>query len=81
MNAYPNISAVASLVADPSRAIFLEALLDGRALPAGELAYMAGVTPKRQAVISRSWSKAGCSSLNSKGDIDTIDSQAKRLLF
>ncbi|UPK45307.1 ArsR/SmtB family transcription factor [Paenibacillus pabuli] len=46
MNTYPNISVIASLVADPSRAIFLEALLDGRALPAGELAYMAGVTPQ-----------------------------------
>lgn len=46
MNAYPNISAIASLIADPSRAVFMEALLDGRALPAGELAYMAGVTPQ-----------------------------------
>ncbi|MEC0128578.1 ArsR/SmtB family transcription factor [Paenibacillus pabuli] len=46
MNAYPNISVIASLIADPSRAVFLEALLDGRALPAGELAYMAGVTPQ-----------------------------------
>lgn len=46
MNTYPNISVIASLIADPSRAIFLEALLDGRALPAGELAYMASVTPQ-----------------------------------
>ncbi|QOS77478.1 helix-turn-helix transcriptional regulator [Paenibacillus sp. JNUCC31] len=46
MNAYPNITVIASLIADPSRAVFLEALLDGRALPAGELAYMAGVTPQ-----------------------------------
>lgn len=46
MNAYPNISVIASLIADPSRAVFLEALLGGQALPAGELAYMAGVTPQ-----------------------------------
>ncbi|MFC9707092.1 ArsR/SmtB family transcription factor [Paenibacillus sp. NPDC056933] len=46
MNAYPNITVIASLIADPSRAVFLEALLDGRALPAGELAFMAGVTPQ-----------------------------------
>ncbi|WP_018887768.1 ArsR/SmtB family transcription factor [Paenibacillus massiliensis] len=46
MNAYPNIAVVASLIADPSRAIFLESLLDGRALPAGELAYMASVSPQ-----------------------------------
>jgi DNA-binding transcriptional ArsR family regulator len=46
MNVYPNITAIASLIADPSRSIFLSSLLDGRALPAGELAYMAGVTPQ-----------------------------------
>ncbi|WP_062833110.1 ArsR/SmtB family transcription factor [Paenibacillus amylolyticus] len=46
MNVYPNITVVASLIADPSRAIFLSSLLDGRALPAGELAHMAGVTPQ-----------------------------------
>jgi DNA-binding transcriptional ArsR family regulator len=40
----PNISIVASLIADPARATMLNALLDGRALPAGELAYASGVT-------------------------------------
>lgn len=46
MNVYPNITVIASLIADPSRSIFLSSLLDGRALPAGELAHMAGVTPQ-----------------------------------
>jgi DNA-binding transcriptional ArsR family regulator len=46
MNAYPNITVIASLIADTSRSIFLSSLLDGRALPAGELAYMAGVSPQ-----------------------------------
>ncbi|MGE6574076.1 ArsR/SmtB family transcription factor [Paenibacillus xylanexedens] len=46
MNVYPNITVIASLIADPSRAIFLSSLLDGRALPAGELAHMASVTPQ-----------------------------------
>ncbi len=46
MSTYPNITIIASLIADPSRAIFLEALLDGRALPAGELAYIAKITPQ-----------------------------------
>ncbi|KAA2302468.1 winged helix-turn-helix transcriptional regulator, partial [Clostridioides difficile] len=46
MNVYPNITFIASLIADPSRAIFLSSLLDGRALPAGELAHMASVTPQ-----------------------------------
>ena len=44
MPSEPNVSAIASLIADPARAAMLIALLDGRALPAGELAYAAGVT-------------------------------------
>ncbi len=40
----PNIAAVAFLIADPARAAMLSTLLDGRARPAGELAYAAGVT-------------------------------------
>lgn len=39
-----NVSDVASLIADPARAAMLAALSDGRALPAGELAYASGVT-------------------------------------
>lgn len=41
-----NIASVASLIAEPARSAMLAALLDGRALPAGELAYAAGVTPQ-----------------------------------
>jgi DNA-binding transcriptional ArsR family regulator len=40
------ISANASLIAEPARALMLSALLDGRALPAGELAHAAGITPQ-----------------------------------
>ncbi|MFW6166275.1 MAG: winged helix-turn-helix domain-containing protein, partial [Ralstonia sp.] len=41
----PNsFSGTAFLIADPARAAMLTALLDGRALPAGELAHAAGVT-------------------------------------
>jgi DNA-binding transcriptional ArsR family regulator len=39
-------SFTASLIADPARAAMLMALLDGRALPAGELAYASNVTPQ-----------------------------------
>lgn len=39
-----NVSSVASLIADPTRSAMLVALLDGRPLPAGELAYASGVT-------------------------------------
>src|SRR5699024_3681785 len=41
-----NIAATASLIADPTRMLMLSALLDGRALPAGELAYAAGISPQ-----------------------------------
>ncbi|KMY65262.1 ArsR family transcriptional regulator, partial [Desulfocarbo indianensis] len=39
-----SFSGTAFLIADPARAAMLTALLDGRALPAGELAHAAGVT-------------------------------------
>jgi DNA-binding transcriptional ArsR family regulator len=40
-----NIAPVAALFAEPSRAAIMSVLLDGRALPAGELANLAGVSP------------------------------------
>lgn len=39
------LAEIAALVGDPSRANMLNALMDGRALTAGELAYAARVTP------------------------------------
>jgi DNA-binding transcriptional ArsR family regulator len=44
MSAVPNVSATATLIGDPARTLMLTALLAGRALPAGELAYAAGVS-------------------------------------
>jgi len=40
----PSFTGTAFLLADPARAVMLMALLDGRALPAGELAFAARVT-------------------------------------
>ena len=40
----PSVAGTASLIADPARASMLLALVDGRALTAGELAFSAGVT-------------------------------------
>lgn len=40
----PGFSGTAFLLADPARAVMLTALLGGRALPAGELAYTARIT-------------------------------------
>lgn len=44
MNVYPNISYIAKLIADSTRAIILESLMNGQSLPASELAYMAKVS-------------------------------------
>jgi DNA-binding transcriptional ArsR family regulator len=44
MSTLPSVAGTASLIADPARAAMLLALVDGRALPAGELAFSAGVT-------------------------------------
>lgn len=44
MNPQPAITGVAALIADPARAAMLLTLVDGRARPAGELAYGAGVS-------------------------------------
>lgn len=43
---HPSIAEVASLVGNPARANILTALLDGQALTAGELAYVAQVSPQ-----------------------------------
>ena len=44
MSILPSVAGTASLIADPARAAMLLMLVDGRALPAGELAFSAGVT-------------------------------------
>jgi DNA-binding transcriptional ArsR family regulator len=45
MTSIASLAANAALIADPSRAAMLVALMDGRALTAGELAAAAGVAP------------------------------------
>jgi DNA-binding transcriptional ArsR family regulator len=45
MNTGPDLASVAALIGDPARARMLAQLLDGRALPASELAAEAGVAP------------------------------------
>jgi DNA-binding transcriptional ArsR family regulator len=42
----PDVTRVAALIGDPSRAAILMALSDGRALPAGELARRASISPQ-----------------------------------
>jgi DNA-binding transcriptional ArsR family regulator len=44
MNTKYSLASTAALIADPARAAMLAALLDGRALPSGELARISGVS-------------------------------------
>lgn len=44
MNPQPSLATAAFLIADPARSLMLMQLLDGRARPAGDLAWAAGVT-------------------------------------
>jgi DNA-binding transcriptional ArsR family regulator len=44
VNGEPDVASVAALIGDPSRAAILARLADGRALPAGELAWVAGLS-------------------------------------
>jgi DNA-binding transcriptional ArsR family regulator len=46
MRSDPNIAKVASLIGDPSRVAMLVSLLGGKALPAGELARSARISPQ-----------------------------------
>lgn len=46
MSAGPAVARVASLIGDPTRALMLVSLMDGRSRTAGELARVAGITPQ-----------------------------------
>lgn len=46
MTIYSNVTHVASLIGDPTRTAILMALLDGKSMPAGELARLANVSPQ-----------------------------------
>jgi len=46
MNMNPNVTEAAHLIGDPSRLNMLLSLLDGKAMPASDLAHAAGITPQ-----------------------------------
>ena len=58
---------MASLLADPARARMLDSLLAGRALPAGELARRAGVTPPTASAHLRRLLDGGLLSVEAQG--------------
>jgi DNA-binding transcriptional ArsR family regulator len=60
-------SRIAALLADPAREAMLVALADGRALPAGELAKAAGITPQSASGHLRKMIEGGILSVWSQG--------------
>jgi DNA-binding transcriptional ArsR family regulator len=60
-------SRIAALLADPAREAMLVALADGRALPAGELAKAAGITPQSASGHLRKMIEGGIISVWSQG--------------
>jgi DNA-binding transcriptional ArsR family regulator len=62
-----DVAAVAGLLADPARARMLDALLAGGALPAGELARHAGVTPPTASAHLRRLLQGGLLTVEAQG--------------
>ena len=67
MNATYPIAAVAELIGDPARSGILIALLDGRALPAGELARIAGISAQSASAHLSQLVNGGLLSVESEG--------------
>ena len=63
----PIIAEIAALVGDPARATMVSALLDGRALRAGELASAARVTPQTASTHLAKLTEAGLLSVVRSG--------------
>ncbi len=68
-----NTAPVAALFAEPSRAAILSVLLDGRALPAGELANLAGVSPTAASAHLTKLIDGGCWRWKSRPGSDITD--------
>jgi DNA-binding transcriptional ArsR family regulator len=62
-----DVAAVAGLLADPARARMLDTLLSGCALPAGELARHAGVTPQTASTHLRRLLQGGLLAVEAQG--------------
>ncbi len=61
------LSRTASLIGDPARAAMLSALMDGRALTAGELARAAGITPQTASAHLAKLTEAGLLGMERQG--------------
>jgi DNA-binding transcriptional ArsR family regulator len=66
-NSHPSIAEIAALIGNPARANMLAALLDGRALTAGELAFAARVSPQTTSGHLGKLTEAGLLALHRQG--------------
>ncbi|HEX6448201.1 MAG TPA: helix-turn-helix domain-containing protein [Trebonia sp.] len=62
-----DLASAAALLGDPARAAMLAALADGRALPAGELAHLAGVHPATATAHLRRLAEGGLVRVRAQG--------------
>jgi DNA-binding transcriptional ArsR family regulator len=69
---------VAALSGDPARAAMLQALMDGRALTASELARVAGITPQTASGHLNRMTATGPLSVEKRGGIATTGWQRHR---
>jgi DNA-binding transcriptional ArsR family regulator len=67
MTSLATFAEVAALAGDPARAGMLHALMDGRALTASELAYIAGITPQTASAHLARMATAGLLSVEKQG--------------
>jgi hypothetical protein len=72
MTSLSTFAEVGALAGDPARAGMLRALMDGRALTASELAYVAGTRHRRRAATWRVWLQPVFSASRSRAGIATI---------
>jgi DNA-binding transcriptional ArsR family regulator len=67
MTATPNLASVGALIGHPTRAVMLEALIDGRNWTAGELARRSGVTPQTASTHLRQLVEGGLLRVETRG--------------
>ena len=78
MSFRPGLANLASVIADTGREAILVALADGRALPAGELAEMAGVSPQSASRHLKKMVEGQLLEVWARGDFAITASRARR---
>lgn len=67
MDTAPNLAGIGALIGHPTRAVMLEALIDGRSWTASELAHRAGITPQTASTHLHRLVEGGLLSVDARG--------------